>query len=122
MGGGASCSRRSSRLTFFACSAASVPPPLLHQCFAAGAPLIKDTALTSSLYAPFLVAAWATLQCDNIFVNGQKGDLRIGDLGLSRRKVVADREETMMTMAGNTNTRLITRPHCALIAPLPARL
>jgi len=40
------------------------------------------------------------LKCDNIFVNGQKGDLRIGDLGLSRRKVVADRQQTMMTMAG----------------------
>jgi len=40
------------------------------------------------------------LKCDNIFINGQRGDLRIGDLGLSRRKEVADKQKTALTLAG----------------------
>ena len=42
------------------------------------------------------------LKCDNIFINGQRGDLRIGDLGLSRRKLMEDKKDVRqgMTLAG----------------------
>jgi WNK lysine deficient protein kinase len=40
------------------------------------------------------------LKCDNVFINGQKGDLRIGDLGLSRRKDMAEKGKTALTLAG----------------------
>ena len=40
------------------------------------------------------------LKCDNIFINGNTGDLRIGDLGLSRRKDIAENDEKNFTLAG----------------------
>ena len=40
------------------------------------------------------------LKCDNIFINGNTGDLRIGDLGLSRRKDIAESAEKNLTLAG----------------------
>ena len=40
------------------------------------------------------------LKCDNVFINGQKGDLRIGDLGLSRRKDMAEKGKMALTLAG----------------------
>lgn len=40
------------------------------------------------------------LKCDNVFINGQRGDLRIGDLGLSRRKDMAEKGKMALTLAG----------------------
>jgi WNK lysine deficient protein kinase len=40
------------------------------------------------------------LKCDNIFINGQKGDLRIGDLGLSRRKDAEEKGKIKYTLSG----------------------
>ena len=58
------------------------------------------------------------LKCDNIFINGTKGDLRIGDLGLSTQMARGPKTKSVVgrhfsahreMSLGNTNPRLLDR-------------
>lgn len=48
------------------------------------------------------------IKCDNIFINGTAGDVRIGDLGLSTRIAEERAQQQQYEMISNVNVRQIT--------------